>query len=173
MPTNALYGALLLIAEHRADPRFVEDMTRKGGAAFEREKADKVRISIAFPEDRKPLPDLTKSLRSYGCSWNRVTQTWLGSVFEPDVAALCALAERHGGALSVIAKDAPKAKPAKVAVRVQVPADKPLDAKTARRLRSHGVREAAPGVYLGVAVLGLVRALVGGLEGVTVEAVPV
>lgn len=173
MPTNALYGALLMIAERRGDAEFIAEMTKKGGAAFERERADKVRISIKFANDHKPSNALTKVLRTYGCSWNRIMEVWLASVVEPDVADLRNLVEQQGGVLTVISKVTPKAKPAKVAVRVLMPADKPLDAKTAKRLRSYGVREAAPGVWLGVADLGLVRALLGGLPGVKAEAVQV
>lgn len=173
MPKNALYGALLAIADQRHDDKLMAEYTRRGGAAFEREKADRVRVSIAFPDDHKPSDDVRKALRAYGCTWNRLREEWLASVFEPDAHHLSALVEQHGGRLTVFAKEAPKEKPAKVAVRVRVADGVTLDPTTLKRLKAYGIREAAPGVFLGVAVLGLVRAKLSGIRGVIVEAVQV
>ena len=93
---NALYGALLSLAEDASDTDKVARWAAHGGRAFAREakERDAARepLTVTFPA---PLPlAFTTTLRAAGLRWNKVLQHWEGHAEYDAVVALAA--ERSG-----------------------------------------------------------------------------
>jgi hypothetical protein len=93
---NALYGALLSLAEGASDKDQVAKWAAHGGPAFAREvkerDAAKEPFTVTFPA---PLPlAFTTALRAAGLRWNKVLQHGEGHAEYDAVAALAA--ERSG-----------------------------------------------------------------------------
>lgn len=96
LDANALYGALLSLADKARDTKQVEQWAALGGRAFTREaKArddGKEPIVLSFPQ---ALPkEATLSLRSAGFRFNKMFQQWEGLAHFGDAAQL---AGAHGG----------------------------------------------------------------------------
>src|SRR5512134_445914 len=80
LEANALYGALLSLAEDASDQDKVAKWAAHGGRAFAREAkerdAAKEPLTVTFPA---PLPlAFTTALRAAGLRWNKVLQHWEG-----------------------------------------------------------------------------------------------
>ena len=93
---NALYGALLSLAEDASDKDKVAKWAAHGGRAFAREAkerdAAKEPLTVTFSA---PLPlAFTTALRAAGLRWNKVLQHWEGLAEHDAVATLAA--ERGG-----------------------------------------------------------------------------
>ena len=93
---NALYGALLSLAEDASDKDKVAKWAAHGGRAFAREAkerdAAREALTVTFAA---PLPvAFTTSLRAAGLRWNKVLQHWEGHAEYDAVATLAA--ERAG-----------------------------------------------------------------------------
>ena len=102
---NALYGALLSLAEDAADKDKLDRWAAVGGRAFAREakERDAARepLTVTFAA---PLPTaFTTALRAAGLRWNKVLQHWEGLAEHEAVATLAA---EKGGVVQRIAAPA-------------------------------------------------------------------
>lgn len=96
LDANALYGALLSLADGAADKSQVDQWSAHGGRVFAREArerdAGREPLTVTFPA---ALPtDVTTRLRALNLRWNKVLRHWEG--FAEPVAVAEAVAE-HGG----------------------------------------------------------------------------
>lgn len=95
---NALYGALLSLAETATDKKHLAKWEADGGRAFAREaKArdeGKEPLVLAL-SGSQPAP-VTTALRAAGFRWSKVMQHWEGLARYEDAKAL---ADQHGGTL--------------------------------------------------------------------------
>lgn len=95
---NALYGALLMLAEQAADADTVKYWTARGHKAFGREaearEASREPLLLTFP-DKLPAHVSTR-LRGLGFRWSKVMNHWEGHA-DPEAAG--AIANEHNGSL--------------------------------------------------------------------------
>jgi hypothetical protein len=103
---DALYGALLSLAESARDEKQLSVWASAGKKALDRETkaaaATRVPLTVTFPA---ALPtEFSTRLRRVGLRWNKVLQHWEGLA---DHATISALAGEHDGNVSRIAKGSP------------------------------------------------------------------
>lgn len=79
LPINALYGALLSLAESlNENPKIKDIWIQKGHDAFNAEKLQKTAVILKFEE--QPSTQIRDQIRSSGLFWNKFRAEWYGHV---------------------------------------------------------------------------------------------
>ncbi len=83
LPTNALYGALLSIAESLETNQVIkEQWTKIGKTKLDQEQTNKHAVILKFGQE--PSSDIRKIIRNNGLRWNKLRLEWYGYVANVD-----------------------------------------------------------------------------------------
>ena len=74
--TNTLLGAFLTLKAQEQNKQQIDAWTYKGGAAFAKEKVQKVPVIVKF--ETQPPEEIKISLKSLGLKWNALRKEWEG-----------------------------------------------------------------------------------------------
>jgi len=89
---NTLLGAFLSLKESEQNKKQIDAWTHKGGAAFAKEKVQKVPVIVKF--ETQPPEEIRASLKSLGLKWNALRKEWEGYA---QVEKLKEVVEKNGG----------------------------------------------------------------------------
>ncbi|MCF8494536.1 MAG: conjugal transfer protein TraD [Rickettsiaceae bacterium] len=83
LPTNTLYGALLLIASSLETNQTIKDeWTGIGKTKLDQEQTNKHAVILKF--EQEPSGEIRKVVRNHGLKWNKLRMEWYGYVSDLD-----------------------------------------------------------------------------------------